>query len=66
MDFLSSGLGLFILMYIWLGCVIMKRVDRQGPTLPLLQWLAAIPIAVPVWIIGFLIGFLKGWFSDKS
>jgi hypothetical protein len=59
MEFLTTTTGLVILVYIGIGCIIMKMVDRDDRNINIIAWIIGAVGWLPVIILGFYAGFTK-------
>lgn len=59
MEFLSSPEGLFMSVYILIGCLLMQIIDQRGASTSLISWGIGVVLWLPAWLIGFIRGITR-------
>jgi len=59
MEFLSTPLGIGIMVYLAIGCIIMKNMDKKHPNTFLIAWLFGALVWLPAVLCGIVKGLLK-------
>jgi hypothetical protein len=59
MEFLNTTMGLVILVYLGIGCIIMKLVDRGDRDINTIAWIIGVVGWLPVALLGFYAGYTK-------
>jgi len=59
MEFLSTTLGIVTMVYLAIGCLIMKSMDKKHPDTLLIAWLFGAVIWLPALLCGIVKGLLK-------
>jgi len=58
MEFFNTTYGFWILVYLAVGCIIMKSVDRGDRNINIIAWIIGAGCWLPAVVVGFLYGLL--------